>query len=138
MWQGGSLAGSARPTPTATVTRSTSARRWPAEIRARTGIETVSSELTYDLRSGEADSLDQMVAMTFANVAMDLIAEGSTAGWWRSATATTRTPTMPDPALGPRKVDVERHVRRGALPAALLGQARRAAAPARDAVADPA
>ena len=44
-----------------------------AELRARTGIETVASELTYDLRSGEPDSLDSMVATTFANVAMDLV-----------------------------------------------------------------
>ena len=29
------------------------------EIRRRTGIETVVSELTYDLRSGEPDSLDR-------------------------------------------------------------------------------
>jgi ATP-dependent phosphofructokinase / diphosphate-dependent phosphofructokinase len=47
-----------------------------AELRARTGIETVSSELTYDLRSGEPDMLDSMVASTFANVAMDLIRDG--------------------------------------------------------------
>ena len=38
------------------------------EIRAATGEEAVNSELTYDLRSGEADSLDQMVAITFANI----------------------------------------------------------------------
>ena len=35
-------------------------------------------ELTYDLRIGEPDSLDSMVATTFANVAMDLIADGVT------------------------------------------------------------
>ena len=35
------------------------------------------SELTYDLRSGEPDALDQIVATTFANVAMDLVADGS-------------------------------------------------------------
>ena len=49
-----------------------------AELKARTGIETVASELTYDLRSGEPDSLDSMVAMTFANVAMDLVRDGVT------------------------------------------------------------
>ena len=48
------------------------------EMRERTGIETLASELTYDLRSGEPDSLDSMVATTFANVAMDLIADGVT------------------------------------------------------------
>jgi 6-phosphofructokinase 1 len=48
-----------------------------AEIRSRTGVETVAAELTYDLRSGEPDAIDQIVATTFANVAMDLIAGGT-------------------------------------------------------------
>ena len=47
-----------------------------SELKARTGIESVSSELTYDLRSGEPDMLDSMVASTFANIAMDLIRDG--------------------------------------------------------------
>lgn len=46
------------------------------ELKARTGVEAVASELTYDLRSGEPDMFDSMVASTFANVAMDLIADG--------------------------------------------------------------
>jgi 6-phosphofructokinase len=46
------------------------------ELKARTGIEAVASELTYDLRSGEPDMFDSMVASTYANVAMDLIADG--------------------------------------------------------------
>jgi len=46
------------------------------ELKARTGLDAVSSELTYDLRSGEPDMLDSMVASTFANVAMDLIRDG--------------------------------------------------------------
>ena len=47
-----------------------------AEVTARTGIETLAIELTYDLRSGQPDALDQIVASTFANVAMDLVAGG--------------------------------------------------------------
>jgi 6-phosphofructokinase 1 len=47
-----------------------------SEMKARTGIESVASELTYDLRSGEPDMLDSMVASTFANIAMDLIRDG--------------------------------------------------------------
>jgi len=47
-----------------------------AELTARTGIETLAIELTYDLRSGQPDALDQIVASTFANVAMDLVADG--------------------------------------------------------------
>jgi 6-phosphofructokinase len=49
-----------------------------AELKARTGIEAVESELTYDLRSGEPDALDSMVATTFANIAMDLLRDGIT------------------------------------------------------------
>lgn len=48
------------------------------ELKARTGIEAVASELTYDLRSGEPDMLDSMVASTYANIAMDLLRDGIT------------------------------------------------------------
>ena len=47
-----------------------------SELKTLTGIEAVASDLTYDLRSGEPDMLDSMVATTFANVAMDLIRDG--------------------------------------------------------------
>jgi len=47
-----------------------------AELSARTGLESLAIELTYDLRSGQPDALDQMVASTFANVAMDLVSDG--------------------------------------------------------------
>jgi ATP-dependent phosphofructokinase / diphosphate-dependent phosphofructokinase len=46
------------------------------ELKRRTSVETVHIDLTYDLRSGDPDALDQMVAITFANVAVDLLAEG--------------------------------------------------------------
>jgi ATP-dependent phosphofructokinase / diphosphate-dependent phosphofructokinase len=76
------------------------------ELRARTGIETVASELTYDLRSGQPDSLDQLVATTFANVAMDLLAEGVTGRMVAIRDGKYDHAPLPDPALGPRKVDV--------------------------------
>ena len=77
-----------------------------AELKARTGIETVASELTYDLRSGEPDSLDSMVAITFANVAMDLIRDGVTGRMVAIQDGKYALTSLPDPALGPRKVDV--------------------------------
>ena len=46
------------------------------ELKRRTGVETVHSDLTYDLRSGDPDALDQLVAITFANIAVDLLADG--------------------------------------------------------------
>ena len=79
-----------------------------AEITRLTGIETVASELTYDLRSGEPDSLDSMVAITFANVAMDLIASGTFGRMVAIRDGKYADTALPDLALGPRRVDVER------------------------------
>lgn len=76
------------------------------ELRRRTGVETLASELTYDLRSGEPDSIDSMVATTFANVAMDLIADGVTGRMVAIQDGKYAHTALPDPALGPRKVDV--------------------------------
>jgi ATP-dependent phosphofructokinase / diphosphate-dependent phosphofructokinase len=77
-----------------------------AEIKQRTGIETVASELTYDLRSGEPDSLDSMVAMTFANVAMDLIRDGISGRMVAIQDGKYAHTHLPEPGLGPRRVDV--------------------------------
>ncbi len=46
------------------------------EVHRRTGEETMVSDLTYDLRSGEPDSIDQLVSISFANIAVDLIRDG--------------------------------------------------------------
>jgi len=47
------------------------------EIKKRTGFDMMESDLTYDLRSGEPDAIDQLVAITYANVAVDLIRDGA-------------------------------------------------------------
>jgi 6-phosphofructokinase len=75
------------------------------EIRQRSGIETVNSELTYDLRSGDPDALDQMVAITFANVAMELVLEGKSG--LMTAIREGRYGFCPIPEPGARTVDVE-------------------------------
>jgi ATP-dependent phosphofructokinase / diphosphate-dependent phosphofructokinase len=46
------------------------------ELSHRTGVECLAIELTYDLRSGQPDALDQIIATTFANIGMDLVADG--------------------------------------------------------------
>jgi 6-phosphofructokinase 1 len=76
------------------------------ELRERTGIETLASELTYDLRSGEPDSLDALVATTFANIAMDLVESGVTGQMMAIQDGKYAHTALPDPALGPRHVDV--------------------------------
>ncbi len=74
------------------------------EIKRRTGIETVASELTYDLRSGEPDALDQMVAITFANLAMELVADGKSGQM--TAIRDGRYGHCPIPDPGARTIDV--------------------------------
>lgn len=77
-----------------------------AEIRHRTGEETMTSDLTYDLRSGDPDSIDQLVATTFANLALDLISDGVTEGMVAIQGGRYTHTALPDPSLGPRRVDV--------------------------------
>ncbi len=76
------------------------------ELKARTGISTVASELTYDLRSGQPDSMDQIVATTFANVAMDMIVEGKVGRMVAVRDGRYAHVELPPPGLGPRTVDV--------------------------------
>ena len=61
----------------------------------------------HDLRSGEPDSVDKMVAITFANVAVDLIGAGVSGRMVGIRDGNYAHVEIPDPALGPRRVDVE-------------------------------
>jgi 6-phosphofructokinase 1 len=78
-----------------------------AEIRRRTGEETMTSDLTYDLRSGDPDSIDHMVAITFANIALDLVASGAKGRMVAIKDGNYAHTSIPDPSLGPRTVNVE-------------------------------
>jgi 6-phosphofructokinase len=107
MWRGGSIQEVGEPDAFGHRHKTNVAEVLAAEIRQRTGIETVFSELTYDLRSGEPDSLDQMVAITFANVAMDLIADGARGRMVAIRDGKYAHSSLPDPSLGARHVDLE-------------------------------
>ncbi|MEO6294517.1 MAG: 6-phosphofructokinase [Candidatus Limnocylindria bacterium] len=76
------------------------------ELKRRTGIETVRSDLTYDLRSGDPDALDQMVAITFANVAVDLLADGQTGRMVAIRDGKYSHAPLPERSLGARRLDV--------------------------------
>lgn len=77
-----------------------------AEIKARTGEETLVSDLTYDLRSGDPDFVDKLVACTFGNMAMDALEEGRSGLMTGIVNGCFELVEIPDPKLGPRKVDV--------------------------------
>jgi ATP-dependent phosphofructokinase / diphosphate-dependent phosphofructokinase len=77
-------------------------------LRQRTGEETMTSDLTYDLRSGDPDAVDQVVATTFANVALDLIADKTYGRMMAIRDGRYAHAPLPDPALGPRTVDIDK------------------------------
>ncbi len=76
------------------------------EIKARTGEETIVSDLTYDLRSGDPDFVDKLVACTFGNMAMDALEEGKSGLMTGIVNGCFDLVEIPDPKLGHRKVDV--------------------------------
>ena len=77
------------------------------EIKRATDEETIVSDLTYDLRSGSPDFVDRLVAFTFAGMAMDAVQEGRSGLMTAINEGRYATVPIPDPKLGPRRVDIE-------------------------------
>jgi ATP-dependent phosphofructokinase / diphosphate-dependent phosphofructokinase len=78
------------------------------EIKRRTGSEIMISDLTYDLRSGEPDAIDQLVAITFANIAVEMLRDGITGRMVGVQNGCYAHAPLPASSLGARKVDVAR------------------------------
>jgi 6-phosphofructokinase 1 len=76
------------------------------EISRRTGEESIVSDLTYDLRSGDPDFVDKLIAANFGNLAMDAVLAGKSGVMAALVEGRYSLAPIPDPALGPRKVDI--------------------------------
>ena len=76
------------------------------EIKRRAGEETMVSDLTYDLRSGDPDFVNKLVGLTFGNMAYDAILDGKTGLMSALVEGCYEMVPIPDPKLGPRKLDV--------------------------------
>ncbi len=76
------------------------------EIRKRTGDEIMVSDLTYDLRSGEPDAIDQLVAITYANIAVDMLRDGITGRMVGLQNGCYAHAPLPASSMGARKVDL--------------------------------
>jgi 6-phosphofructokinase len=76
------------------------------QIRKFTTEESIVSDLTYDLRSGEPDFLDKMVATTFGNMALESVLKGQSGQMAALLNGCYTMVAIPDPKLGPRKVDI--------------------------------
>ena len=76
------------------------------EIKRRTGEETMTSDLTYDLRSGDPDFVDKLVGLTFGNMAYDAMLDGKSGLMSAVVKGCFELVPIPDPKLGPRKLDI--------------------------------
>ena len=76
------------------------------EIKERSGQETIVSDLTYELRSGAPDFIDKLIALTFGNMAYDAMLDGKTGLMTAVVDGCFDLVPIPDPKLGPRKLDV--------------------------------
>jgi 6-phosphofructokinase len=76
------------------------------EIKRRTGEDTLTSDLTYDLRSGDPDFVDKLVALTFGNMAYDAVLDGKSGLMSAVVNGCYELVPIPDHNLGPRKLDI--------------------------------
>ena len=76
-----------------------------AELKLRTGEETVVSDLTYDLRSGDPDFTDKLIASTFGTIALERSSRKKSGLMTAIQNGCYALAPIPDPKLGPPKVD---------------------------------
>jgi 6-phosphofructokinase len=76
------------------------------EITRQTKQETLVSDLTYDLRSGAPDFVDKLIASTFGTMALECVLDNQSGLMAALVNGCYTMVDMPDPALGPRHVDV--------------------------------
>lgn len=106
IWQGGRLDEVGEPDAYGHRHKADVGEVLALELKRRTGVETVHADLTYDLRSGDPDALDQMVAITFANVAVDLLADGTFGRMVAIRDGKYTHAPLPEPSAGTRQLDV--------------------------------
>jgi 6-phosphofructokinase 1 len=106
MWQGGTLGEVGEADMFGHRHKADVGESLAAELKKRTGIETVNSDLTYDLRSGDPDALDQLVAITFANIAVDLLHDGTFGRMVAVRDGNYAHAPLPERSLGARQLDV--------------------------------
>ncbi len=77
------------------------------EIKRQVNEETIASDLTYDLRSGDPDFVDKLVASTYGTMALDAVLQNKSGLMSALVNGCYTMVPIPDPKLGPRHVDLE-------------------------------
>ncbi len=76
------------------------------QIKQKVNEETIVSDLTYDLRSGDPDFVDKLVASTFGTMALDAVLQKKSGLMSALVNGCYAMVPLPDPKLGPRHVDL--------------------------------
>lgn len=106
-WHGYTPQEYGRPDPFGRRKKVSVAQVLSEEILHRLNEDTIVSDLTYDLRSGDPDFIDKLVAATFGTMALDAIFEGASGLMSAVVNGCYQLVPLPDPSLGARKVDVK-------------------------------
>jgi 6-phosphofructokinase 1 len=105
-WEGYELQEYGEPDAYGHRKRASVAESLADEIKRYIGEETIVSDLSYDLRSGDPDFIDKLIAVTFGNMAYDAILEGKSGLMSALVHGCYDLVPIPHAQLGPRKLDV--------------------------------
>jgi 6-phosphofructokinase 1 len=83
------------------------AESFSEEVKRLAKEETIVSDLTYELRSGDPDFIDKLIASTFGTMAFDTVLKGKSGLMAAVQDGKYAMVPIPDPKLGPRRVDVD-------------------------------
>ncbi|HXK12730.1 MAG TPA: 6-phosphofructokinase [Vicinamibacteria bacterium] len=106
-WEGYEVQEYGEPDPYGHRKKASVAEVLSDEVKRRTGEDTIVSDLTYDLRSGDPDFVDRMVALTYGAMAFDAVLAQQSGLMAALVGGKYDLVPIPDPKLGPRKVEVE-------------------------------
>jgi 6-phosphofructokinase 1 len=106
MWKGGTVEEYGEPDASGHKKKMNVGEQLAQEISRLTRLPTRPQDLTYDLRSGDPDPLDRIVAFTFGALAVELLAEGTTGRMLGIEKGLYSHAPLPDAARGARTVDV--------------------------------
>jgi ATP-dependent phosphofructokinase / diphosphate-dependent phosphofructokinase len=106
-WEGFTLQEYGEPDAFGHRKKTSVAESFSEEIKKASKEETVVSDLTYDLRGGDPDFVDKLIANTFGTMAFDAVLKGKSGLMAAIQNGCYAMAKIPDPKLGPRHVDVE-------------------------------
>jgi ATP-dependent phosphofructokinase / diphosphate-dependent phosphofructokinase len=107
MWKGGTLVEVGPPDAFGHRRKQNVGEALANAITHTTGLPTREQDLAYDLRSGDPEPFDKIIANTFGTLAVELAAQGKTGRMVCIEKGVYADTELPDPSRAPRTVDVE-------------------------------